>query len=324
MKIFGRAPYPLHVQVEPTNTCNLQCPLCVTGTKSSKRKKTFMSFNLFNKIVDEISGKVNYLSLNGYGEPFINPDIIKMLSYASQKGVNTYVNTNGHFIDSFEKAKKVVKSGIYNIQIALDAVDQKTYEKYRVGGDFNKVLSSIKYLVQAKKELKSNTPEIALLYLVMKHNEKDRKKAEKLSKKLGADVFHEKTIAIHDHKKKGFLNIVKKFLPKDKSMRRYYDIIDEINFNGKIFNYCPRIYRSFIINSEGDVLPCSCDNKDIYVLGNLNKQSIKHIWNGRKFRKFRKNVLKNQKNIDLCQECPYARNLEGKNRIVGNWKKIKS
>lgn len=302
-----RSSYPEHVLIEPTNICNLRCPLCVTGSGVSKRKKTALSFSAFKQIVDEIKGKTRLMTVSGYGEPFLNMELLKMFSYASKANMKVYVNTNAHFVSSLEQAKEIVKTGVYNLQIGLDAVDQKTYEKYRWGGDFSKVIASIKYLVQAKKELKSKTPVIVLLYLLMKHNEKDLKKARELSKELGADFFHEKPICLNDFKDEGFLGLVNRYLPKDEDMRRYKNIISEINFSGDIANNCPRIYRSIVINSVGDVLPCVCDQKNCYVLGNVFKNSVRSVWNGKKFREFRRKVLTDQKNIDICRTCSFAR-----------------
>jgi len=107
--------------------------------------------------------------------------------------------------------------------------------------------------------------------------------------------------------------MAKKFLPKEKSTSRYQKIVNETNFNGPISNDCQRIYNSFIINSVGDVLPCASDSYNKYILGNISKQTIKEIWNGKRFRNFRKKVLTDQKNIDICQKCPYSRDFKPKN-----------
>ena len=45
-KVLG---YPLTLMVEPTNICNLKCPLCPTGRGLIKRPKGFLNLNNFMK-----------------------------------------------------------------------------------------------------------------------------------------------------------------------------------------------------------------------------------------------------------------------------------
>ena len=42
------------MMIEPTDVCNLKCPLCPSGNGKLKRAKGFMDFSLFKKIIDEI------------------------------------------------------------------------------------------------------------------------------------------------------------------------------------------------------------------------------------------------------------------------------
>ena len=45
--------WPTHLQVEPTNLCNLKCPLCPV-TEGLKRPKGHMDLDLFKKFIDEV------------------------------------------------------------------------------------------------------------------------------------------------------------------------------------------------------------------------------------------------------------------------------
>ena len=74
--VFG---LPESIFIEPTNTCNLKCPLCPTGSGKMKRRKGFLSFENFKKIIDEIGDYIYYLTLTNYGEPFLNKNILKII-----------------------------------------------------------------------------------------------------------------------------------------------------------------------------------------------------------------------------------------------------
>ncbi len=139
---------PLNIQVEPTNRCNLSCLLCSSGANLIS-KRGDMNISSFKKIIDEISPFAETLTLHNLGEPFLNPDLIDMISYAKKQGVFTRVDTNGNVrID----AAQLVKSGVDVIQIAMDGTTQENYVKYRKKGELKKVLENAGNIVAAKKK----------------------------------------------------------------------------------------------------------------------------------------------------------------------------
>ena len=70
--------------IEPTNECNLRCPLCPTGAGKLKRAKGQMSFELYRRILAELDGSLERLMLYNYGEPFLHPRILDMMAEAHQ------------------------------------------------------------------------------------------------------------------------------------------------------------------------------------------------------------------------------------------------
>jgi len=49
--------FPPVVMIEPTNICNLKCPMCPSGNGTLKRAKGYMEFSTFKIIIDEIKNK---------------------------------------------------------------------------------------------------------------------------------------------------------------------------------------------------------------------------------------------------------------------------
>jgi len=70
--------FPPIVMIEPTNICNLKCPMCPSGNGSLKREKGYMDFPLFQKIIDEIAKKIFSGCFVESSEPFLNKDFLKM------------------------------------------------------------------------------------------------------------------------------------------------------------------------------------------------------------------------------------------------------
>ena len=130
--LFKKAIYwgsPPVVMIEPTNICNLKCPLCPSGNGTLKRTKGYMNFNVFKKIIDEIQATAFMVVLWNQGEPYLNKDFSKMVKYASDRGLFTLVSTNGNIAFN---AEEVVNSGLDSMIISLDGTTQETYNKYRV------------------------------------------------------------------------------------------------------------------------------------------------------------------------------------------------
>ena len=106
-----------------------------------------MDFNLYKKFIDEIGDYVFLILLWDWGEPFLNPSIYEMISYAKQKGIKLVSSTNGHLFKEKEQADKLIASGLDTIIFAVDGISQETYEPYRQGGSLESVLQGIRTVV---------------------------------------------------------------------------------------------------------------------------------------------------------------------------------
>jgi len=175
---------PPVVMIEPTNICNLQCPLCPSGNGTLKRAKGYMDLDVFKKIIDDIEKTAFMVVLWNQGEPYLNKDFSKMVKYASDRGLFTLVSTNGN-IDY--EAEEIVKSGLDSMIVSLDGTTQETYNKYRVNGKLNTVIKGVKEIVAAKKKLKRSNPLLRWQFLVMKHNEHEIEEIKLLAKELEVD-----------------------------------------------------------------------------------------------------------------------------------------
>ena len=134
-RVYG---LPYHVVLDPTNVCQLKCPFCGTG----ERRPSMLKFDGFKKIIDEIGKTCINLELYNWGEPFLNKDVLEMVSYASNK-YGTYVRISSNLnVRNDELNRDLVLSGLNTLTISLDGASQETYEKYRVAGSFDKVIEN--------------------------------------------------------------------------------------------------------------------------------------------------------------------------------------
>lgn len=290
---------PLTLMLEPTNYCNLKCPLCPTGAGLLGRKKDSMRFNDFKKIVDELGGNIIHLRLWNWGEPLLNKDLYKMIKYAKKYKIFVNTSTNSFFLNK-DNAKKLVESGLDELIISLDGASEETYSKYRKKGSFSRVVDAMKLLIAEKERRKIKTPTIKLQFIIMRHNEHEIKKAKGLAKELGVDILFFKTVGVMDIAVK---EDIKKYLPLNPKYSRYLVEQDKIKSKARVRNFCDYLWDETTINVDGSVVPCCRDARNDYIFGNIFKERFGNIWNNKKYVEFRRQVLRDKHKIVLCRDC---------------------
>ena len=289
---------PFVLMVEPTNFCNLKCPLCPSGNGDMTRERGIMPFEHFKHVFEQQADHLLLLMLWNQGEPFINKHLTDMIRLASAHNVPTLTSTNVHYIKNRETARDIVDSGLSELVVSLDGVTPESYVKYRVGGNFDRVLEGIRLLVQAKRDLQSSHPLIHLQFIIMKHNEHEIEAARKFARELGVDRLSLKTAQVYTE------SDAETFLPSDEKFSRYDYTADHLSTKSKISNTCRHLWYSTVINWDGAVSPC-CFDKDVhYGLGDaLNESDFDQIWTGQKYTDFRNAILKDRKSVPICNNC---------------------
>ena len=103
--------YPTHVQIEPSNHCNLDCPMCPV-TIGMNRSKEHLDLSVYKNFIDEVGDYLLAIVLWDWGEPFMNTELLDMISYATQKNIKVVTSTNGHFLNINNNADKIIQSGL--------------------------------------------------------------------------------------------------------------------------------------------------------------------------------------------------------------------
>jgi radical SAM protein with 4Fe4S-binding SPASM domain len=298
--------WPTHAQIEPTNFCNLKCALCPV-TEGLKRSSQHMDFATFKKFIDETQGYLLFIVLWDWGEPFLNPKVYEMISYAKQRNIKIISSTNGHIFAKENHAEQVVKSGLDSLIFAVDGTSQNTYERYRQGGNLNTVMAGVKKVVATKKALQSKTPFINLRFIAMKHNEHEIPQLRDFASAFGVDAVTLKTLNPHDDGKiianEEYGN---EFIPENTSYRRFkYDSKTHARIRRR-HNPCKDLWNSPALHSDGKVCPCTFDVNAENVLGDITKQSFEEIWKGDLYLSLRCKFRNNYQQIPICSGCTLA------------------
>ncbi|MCS6819476.1 MAG: radical SAM/SPASM domain-containing protein [Chitinophagales bacterium] len=287
---------PVTISIEPTTHCNLGCPECPSGLKIFTRPTGNLNTNNYQKLIDEAHHKSIFAYFYFQGEPYMHPQFNEMVNYASKKKLYCVTSTNGHFLTS-RRALQTVESGLDRIIISIDGTTQETYEKYRQGGDLNKVLQGVENLVIAKKQLKSNKPYIIIQFIVMRHNEHQMSEIALLGKKLGVDEVKFKTAQIYNYEKGSEL------IPSEPKYSRYKKVDNKYVIKNKQYNYCWRMWQGTVVTWDGQCVPCCFDKDAEHALGNAFESSLKEVWQGTNYSNFRRKLMAGRKEINICNNC---------------------
>lgn len=128
-----------------------------------------------------------------------------------------------------------------------------------------------------------------------------------------ADEFHRAGVAILDVSGYGLKEYDRLTHLKVKfPYRVFFSILDNrksLYESNKInlFKPCFAQTNDVTINCEGELVLCCLDFKNKHVFGNLNKDSLKKIVDGRFFQNTFNNLSKGKRLLDLCSRCSWSR-----------------
>ncbi len=288
---------PLSISIEPTTSCNLRCPECPSGKREFTRPTGMLSQAFFKEMIDSVHKRVTYLTFYFQGEPYLNPDFLTMVSYASQKKMYCSTSTNAHYLDE-ENARKTVESGLDRLIISIDGTTQESYSNYRIGGELNKVIEGTRNILRWKKKLNSKTPHVIFQFLVVKANEHQIEDVKRLAKELGVNELRLKTAQVYDYKHGNPL------LPENQRYSRYRKEPDgNYTIKNNLNNHCWRLWSAAVITWDGLVVPCCFDKDARHQMGDLKKSGFEQVWKNAGYRNFRSSVLRSRKEIGICSNC---------------------
>lgn len=257
---------PLHLDIEPTNACNLKCPMCPRTAlindkeKNEKFKIGLMDITTYKKIIDEaVEIGVYSIKLNWLGEPLVHPQIVEMVKYAKEKGIiDVMFNTNAALL-SKDIAKKLIEAGLDKIFFSFDSPSKEKYESIRIGANYEETLNNINNIVKIRNEMKKTSPLTRVSMVLMEDNKKEYDEFVELFKNI-VDV-----VAYVEYRSP---------VPNDK-----------LEYNEEFA--CCQLWQRMFIAWNGDVIPCCTDSEKELLIGNINTNSIKEIWNGKRYKELR-------------------------------------
>lgn len=279
--------FPLNIDIELTNACNLRCPHCArTSQNWGTTSIGFMDENLVVKILDEVDKEQGYcVKFSLRGEPLLYKNLENVLLKAKKTSlVDYYFNTNAVLLTP-DISKKIVELELPRISISVGGWDKKSFENCQVGASFETILNNLNFLKKYRDENKKNFPKIrlqgVLTPLLKQHLDEFKDLWKDFGDELGCVDFREES--------DGEIESTK----EDKNFR------------------CNFLWQRLVVLWNGDVYPClfhGVKNVNELVLGNIKNNTLKELWHSDKLQTLRQlHTLGNSHLCVSCRLCSYRK-----------------
>ncbi len=304
--------FPVSLEIEATYHCNLSCPSCARGYHENGRQLKHMSRELWDKIITECrDNKLDAMFMDHEAESLMNPRFIDMLNDVKEAGIiDIWLHSNACLLKP-DIAEKLIDGGLTKINFSIDANSKEVYDKIRVGGDFNKVLSNIDHFLMLKEKKKAHHLRTRVSFVVQDANVHERQAFFEYwrgKKGINMVTFQERV---------DFSLFFRNSDPDDGLSQ------DELDAKYKDVEpfHCSLPFEQPVIDVEGNVVPCgmpiSEQNRD-FILGNLMEgETIKSCWNSDKMRELKKRLLDGRwYRTRMCRICSHISKNTIKNHLA--------
>jgi MoaA/NifB/PqqE/SkfB family radical SAM enzyme len=293
---------PAQVKINTGYICNLECPLCPSGRNKIKKAKQ-LTFEAAQFLISRI-GKRHKISLYGWGEPFLNPDIFKIISYLKRN--RFYVEMNSNLNIKEDIVNKIESLSFDYLSVSLDGIDKESNLKYRYKGDFD---IAFKNMVRLNKSTKGPR-KLVWQFIISRKNIDYLEEARALAKKHDLR-FYEMNIGLYIDL---FYNHSKGL--KDEWLTPKQKIMQESTTYYAPKRSCQYLYNDPFIDTDGCVYPCChaphapaifLEQGFKNIFGNLHDNTLSEIWNNAYYRFIRSKFNDNRFNGDqlkpICLKC---------------------
>jgi radical SAM protein with 4Fe4S-binding SPASM domain len=286
---------PLIMYVETSGFCNLRCKFCPHYTDPDGLTKDNMSFELFEKLVVDMKRfpeKVELLRYCGTGENLLNKKFPEMARLAKQAGVakRQELITNGLLLTP-EIAKQIAPS-LDRIIISLEGLNDQDY--FDVAG--MRVTKNASYA-----NLVENISELYKVRGTCQVHIKCHNHAVDTDEKLA--LFYDTFRPIADVV---FVENLASIWPEVPAEQSNLGIDAGTRWQTKAVskNVCVQIFKSMLVNANGEVVPCCVDFKRVNKIGDIRNESIVDIWFGKKMKALQERHLCGLKGqTKPCADC---------------------
>ncbi|MDD5226430.1 MAG: radical SAM/SPASM domain-containing protein [Candidatus Omnitrophica bacterium] len=285
-------PYVLFI--EPTNLCNIQCQFCPTGDKNLRKMRPngTMLWETYCRAIsglEEFGKKLKRINFYKDGESLLNKKFCDMVLLAKDRNVSDslWLKTNGLLLNP-ELNQKLIDSGLDMIGISVTHTTEEGYKRISgVSMDYAKFKENIRDLFKRRNECK--------IYIKIADTGLSQSEKDKFLNDFGDISDYVAVEGLHGWS----MSDVKDFTLGTESKT-----FDGLPFVRKVV--CPWPFYELAINWNGSVSVCNEDWVHGTTVGDINKETLKEIWNGKRLYEIQKMMLEGRRSENkVCANCFY-------------------
>ncbi|NFV78565.1 radical SAM/SPASM domain-containing protein [Magnetospirillum aberrantis] len=274
--------YPLNLDIETTDICNLSCPGCPRTVMAENDQLTMrrMSREEYARLIDqavEMGVKATKLMYNG--EPLAHKDVIWQVEYAKNRGIlDVIMNSNATLLRQ-DTAEGLLKAGLDGIFFSIDAASPDVYEQRRIGARFGQVIDNIHNFIKLRNQLRPSCR--TRISMVMFEGEEWRDQFNALRVMWGGLVDSIGYSVATDY--------------EDRSVRT------------PVPGWrCSQPFQRMVLKINGNVTVCCPDTWDELKIGDWRETPLKDLWNSDAAKAIRKAHAEGAyHSVDRCARCSY-------------------
>jgi len=242
-------------------------------------KVSLMTMDTFKKIVDECAkNRIPALKLSWRGESMLNENFTEMIRYAKSKNLLEVTSlTNGTLMDQ-KMCREIVDAKLDQLVISIDGFTKETYERIRIGADFDRVINNLRDLIAIRGRLRK--PFIRLQY-------------------TESDINRHETARFYEYWKDEVDEIAISYCKEFGSPQK------EDPNRAPVYKYCcQQPFQRLIIMTDGTVTVCATDVMGSIAIGNVHDMSLEDIWNSSKINELREQHKAGKYHFNsMCRIC---------------------
>ena len=283
-------PYSVHIDV--CSLCNFKCNFCFQANDDAIHKKGLkrglMDFKLFKKIANDLThfkDKLKKVKIGLHGEPTMHPKLPQMISYLNSKNVTEIIElfTNGSLLNP-KLNKELIDAGLTRINISVEGLSSEKYKEVTGAKvDMEKFVKNIKSLYDVRKNCR--------IYIKIVDINLSKENKDKFYNTFG-DICDEIFIE----------NVVPQWPETNKFVLKATGM-----YGQKINKYkyvCPFLFMYLHFNFDGTASGCTLDWGKEVLIGDVNKESVLEIWQGKRLKNLQiAHLEKKRDKIPFCAEC---------------------
>ncbi len=298
---------PRTLDIVPTHRCNLRCVGCVHYETEGPPD---LSIEFFREVLEESAPWAIQYRLCSLGEPFLNRDVPEMLRMAAERGIGCNIMTNGMLVTP-ELADFLVRSArIDMFTFSIDGAKAETVERLRRGLRFDRLLSGIAAVVEAKKRRGSSVPVVQGSFVAMRESIEELVDLVRLAADVGIEDLNVNYLTVE-----GETGQADSLFSHPELQRRVFEEARRVaEETGIVLHLPPDIqddsfrtrcvlpWDTMIIDTDGTARMCYSSWEES--VGNVRTDGgIRAVWNNGIYREVRRTIESGSPFYRYCEHC---------------------